>query len=268
MWRFFLKNNHTTLLSDDCAASTVTKRLVLFGGGKMPDEGTDIFLSSVSRRPIVVIPWASKSQHESFEAINSTLKNRKKVSVECTPLYDMMRNGNGQDKFFSLIKQAAGIFIGGGDQVRLAEILLMPGVSESLITAHNRGIVFGGKSAGVACVSNPMISGKGDANRLMNSSLELVPGLGLLTGVLTDQHFLIRNRMQRLMTGLLLSDHGIGLGVDEDSAVVITNSCIVQAIGGAPAIVIVKHNDLDLQIIILNKGQSFDFCRCERTQMP
>lgn len=233
----------------------------------MPDEGTDIFLNSLTSGPVVVLPWASTSQHESFEAISTALKSRKDVSVECTPLYDMMRNGHGLDKFFSMIAQAGGVFIGGGDQVRLAEILLIPGVSESLIAAHNRGIVVGGKSAGVACVSNPMISGIGDAKHLMTSSLELVPGLGLLEGVLTDQHFIIRNRMQRLITGLLLSPHRIGLGVDEDSAVLITNSCIAEAVGGSPAIVIVKNNDLDLRIIILLKGQSFDFCKGERIEL-
>lgn len=233
----------------------------------MPDEGTDIFLNSLSSGPVVVIPWASTSQHESFDALSTTLKSRKNVSVECTPLYDMMRHGHGLEKFFSLMAQAGGVFIGGGDQVRLAEILLIPGVSESLIAAHNRGIVFGGKSAGVACVSDPMISGIGDAKYLMNSSLELVPGLGLLEGVLTDQHFFMRNRMQRLFTGLLLSRHRIGLGVDEDSAVLITNSCIAEAVGGNPAMVLVKHTDLDLQIIILTKGQGFDFCKGERIQI-
>lgn len=232
----------------------------------MPDEGTDTFLNSLSGGPVVVIPWASKSQHESFQSINANLKCRKNVSVACTPLYDNMRHGHGLDTFLSLIEQAGGIFIGGGDQVRLAEILLIPGISEALIAAHNRGVVFAGKSAGVACVSNPMISGIGNSLHLINSSLELVPGLGLLKGVLTDQHFIIRNRMQRLITGLLLSEHRIGLGVDEDSAVLITNSCIAQAIGGTPAIVIIKHTDLDLQVIILTKGQSFDFCRGERTQ--
>ena len=261
-----MENSHTILDSAHCDKPAVTKRLVLFGGGSMPDEGTDIFLNSLSDGPVVVIPWASNSQHESFDAISTALKNRKNIRVECTPLYDMMRHGHGLDKFLNLITRAGGVFIGGGDQVRLAEILLIPGVSESLIAAHNRGIVFGGKSAGVACVSNPMISGIGDAKYLMNSSLELVPGLGLLEGVLTDQHFIRRNRMQRLITALLLSTHKIGVGIDEDSVVLITNSCIAQAVGGSPAVIFIKHSNLDLQITILAQGQSFDFCKGERIQ--
>jgi cyanophycinase len=193
-----------------------------FGGAKMPDEGTDVFLSSLSAGPVLVIPWASTSQKASFEAISTALNYRKNVPVVGSPMFDIMLNRSGKEKFLSQVSTAGGIFIDGGDQVRLAKILKIPGISESLIAAHDRGVVFGGKSAGVACVSNPMISGIGNAQHLMNSSLELVPGLGLLEGVLTDQHFIKRNRMQRLINGLLSSEHRVGLGVDEDSAVLIT----------------------------------------------
>jgi len=259
-----LKNTNQLEADDKSRVPTLTKRLVLFGGAKMPIEGINIFLNSLENGSILVIPWASMHESESFNSISYAFKCHKNVTVECSPLYDTMLYKNGAEKFFSQIKRAKGIFIGGGDQVRLFNIFNIPGIAQSVIAAHNQGIVFGGKSAGVACVSNPMISGVGDANQLMQSSLELVKGLGLLEGVLTDQHLLMRNRLQRLLTGLLLSEHKIGLGVDENSAVVVTNSCVVQAVGGNPAIIIVKQTQIDLRIFVLEKGQSFDFCSGER----
>src|SRR6185369_8896425 len=107
-----------------------------------------------------------------------------------------------------LIENATGIFVTGGDQVKLMRHLHRSGCAESIVNAVREGAVYCGTSAGAAAVSKKMIFGAGD----------FADGLGLIPGVIVDQHFSERQRLPRLIAAV--EAHGLpGVGVDENTAI-------------------------------------------------
>lgn len=113
------------------------------------------------------------------------------------------------------IRAARGIFLTGGDARRLAAALVGTPAAAALAEAYARGAVVGGTSAGAAALGDPMLSGTGDFTRLVAGSVERERGLGLLPGVLLDQHFVARQRQNRLLVSVLERPDLLGVGIDE-----------------------------------------------------
>jgi len=118
-----------------------------------------------------------------------------------------------------LIDQATGIFMSGGSQLKLSQRLPGTPLGEAIHRAHDRGAVVGGTSAGASIMSQFMISmgDEGITPRQRNSQLSA--GLGLIEGVIIDQHFGQRARYGRLLSMVAGSPHLIGIGIDEDTAI-------------------------------------------------
>lgn len=113
------------------------------------------------------------------------------------------------------IRGARGVFLTGGDQNRITAALLGTPAGEALTEVYRRGGVVGGTSAGTACMSDPMITGEGDFTKLAARGVERKRGLGLVPGVLLDQHFVARQRQNRLLASVLERPDLLGVGVDE-----------------------------------------------------
>src|SRR4051794_38421341 len=114
-----------------------------------------------------------------------------------------------------LLMRATGIFVPGGDQVELMRPLESAGAAEPIRTALRRGAIYAGTSAGAACVSARMIAG----TRHDDHEVSVWEGLGLLPGVIVDQHFSERQRLPRLIAAV--ERLGLtGVGIDEDTAMV------------------------------------------------
>ena len=128
---------------------------------------------------------------------------------------------------------AQGIFFTGGDQMRIASIL---GGSRADVLMHNRfldGVVIGGTSAGAAMMSTTMIIGGSDTVPATDA-VRLGPGLGLVSGLLIDMHFAERGRLARLLAAVAQFPHELGVGIDEDTALVVRgNHCEVIGSGAA-----------------------------------
>jgi cyanophycinase len=114
---------------------------------------------------------------------------------------------------------ATGVFFTGGDQLRITTVLggtLTDSALQSLVRSGT--IVLGGTSAGAAMMSGTMILG-GDGPGVTRDSVRTGPGLELLPGVLIDMHFAERGRLNRLLSAVALYPHELGLGIDEDTAI-------------------------------------------------
>ena len=114
---------------------------------------------------------------------------------------------------------ATGVFLTGGDQRRLTTILggtLADTVLQSLVGAGT--VVLAGTSAGAAIMSGTMIVG-GEGPGVTTASVQTGPGLEFLPGVLIDMHFAERGRLNRLLSAVALYPHELGLGIDEDTAI-------------------------------------------------
>ncbi|MEV4706990.1 cyanophycinase [Actinoplanes sp. NPDC049316] len=114
---------------------------------------------------------------------------------------------------------ATGVFFTGGDQLRITTVLggtLTDSALQTLVQAGT--IVLGGTSAGAAMMSGTMILG-GAAPGVTRASVRTGPGLEFLPGVVIDMHFAERGRLNRLLSAVAMYPHELGLGIDEDTAI-------------------------------------------------
>ncbi len=112
----------------------------------------------------------------------------------------------------------------GGSQLRLSQLLPGTPLGEALHRAHHRGAVVGGTSAGASIMSDFMISMGDEGVTPRQRASQVTAGLGLVRGVVLDQHFDQRSRYGRLLSVIAPSPHLLGVGIDEDTAIVVTDS--------------------------------------------
>jgi len=123
----------------------------------------------------------------------------------------------------ALVDGATGVFLSGGSQLRLSQLLPGTPLGEALHRAHERGTVVGGTSAGASIMSDFMISMGDEGVTPRQRASQVSAGLGLVRGVVVDQHFDQRSRYGRLMSVIAPSPHLLGIGIDEDTAMVVTD---------------------------------------------
>lgn len=129
------------------------------------------------------------------------------------------------------LKQATGIFMTGGNQLRLSSVIGGTKLGAAILEAHGRGVVVAGTSAGASAVATHMMafgsSGATPKHRMAHVSV----GLGLLVNVVVDQHFEQRTRLGRLLAVVAQSPSLIGLGLDEDTAAIINADDVLEVVG-------------------------------------
>lgn len=209
------------------------QRVVLFGGGEFPPKAVDRFMEAAGgeKARLLMVTWASGAPREEVEEFKDYMAPWKPASLEVAP---STRTIHARRKeFLRMLDRATGVFFTGGDQVRITAVLdREKGFREALKKRYREGVVFGGSSAGTAVMSEVMITGEGNFEVIDGSTVEVRQGLGLLPPeVIVDQHFILRQRENRLF-GLVLKHPGsVGLGVDEPCALVVDDGRFAQAFG-------------------------------------
>lgn len=128
------------------------------------------------------------------------------------------------------------IWMPGGDQNRLMKAIDGTGLDEVIRARHRAGAVVGGTSAGAAVLSKLMITGEADLKVLAAKKTELARGLGIWEDGIFDQHFLQRQRNNRLLSAVLDNPGMIGLGIDEATAAIVRNGQI-EVVGRSAVVV-------------------------------
>jgi cyanophycinase len=141
------------------------------------------------------------------------------------------------------LEQASGIFITGGNQLRLSTILGGTPVAKTMRRVNANGTHIAGTSAGAAIMSEHMISGGDSGSTPRNGSVNLSPGLGLTNRLVIDQHFRQRDRLGRLMAAIAYNPFLIGLGLDEDTAAFIDHEGVMH-VEGSGAVTIIDPSEL------------------------
>jgi cyanophycinase len=224
-----------------------TGSLVIVGGGKLPDAVRDRFFELAGGKDkarIVVIPTATaeadaKDAEEKFTKPWADLKPEW-VRV----LHTRDRKAADSAEFVKPLTEATAVWFPGGDQKRITEVYLGTAVEKELAALLQRGGVIGGTSAGAAIMSEVMIENG-------NQKAAVGKGFGWLKGFVVDQHFLARNRLDRLMG--VVHDHPgfVGLGVDEATAVVVQKRSL-KVIGDSCALVLMgasKTKPASVQVV-------------------
>lgn len=129
------------------------------------------------------------------------------------------------------VDSATAVFMTGGNQVKLATLVVGTPLGEAILRAHRRGALVAGTSAGASICSEHMVSfGSGGSTPKFRIG-QVSQGLGLLRGVIVDQHFTQRNRFGRLLALVAANPAQLGLGIDEDTAAVIDAEGILEVRG-------------------------------------
>lgn len=119
------------------------------------------------------------------------------------------------------IEQATGIFFTGGDQARIIELVKGSRVDKAIRARHAQGAVIGGTSAGAAMMPDTMIIEGDSATNPRVDVVDMGPGMGFLPGIAVDQHFAQRGRLGRLIAALVQQPAILGIGIDENTAVIV-----------------------------------------------
>jgi cyanophycinase len=245
-------------------------RLVIVGGGDRPPEALARFVDwagGASSR-ILVIPWASGEPAESCEAILSELRPHAPGEATCGAHATLDAHGKaaplGEAEKASALGQlsrATGVFFTGGDQARIMDVLADRELLAAVKARFAAGAVFGGTSAGAAVMSARMITGEGDFTVIDGDEVEQRPGLGFVEGVIVDQHFVKRQRENRLFGLVLKHPEERGVGIDEDTALLVTGGRYAEVVGRGPVVLVDAKGPDRLEITLLRAGQTTDLRR-------
>ena len=134
------------------------------------------------------------------------------------------------------IEAATLIWMPGGDQNRFMKAIVGTGLDDVIRARNAAGAVVGGTSAGAAVLSQAMITGDADLQALLSGKTTLATGLGVWTDGIFDQHYLKRQRNNRLLTAVLDHPALVGVGIDEATAAIVRNGQI--EVVGKSAVVI------------------------------
>lgn len=152
-------------------------------------------------------------------------------AAEVSLIHAMTRAQANDEHTAGIIRRSTGIFLTGGNQLRLASTIGGTQLAGAIAARFREGTVVAGTSAGASAVSTHMIAFGATGATPKHRMAQTAAGLGLLPGVIVDQHFQQRNRLGRLLSLIAQNPSLLGLGVDEDTAGVVGPDEAMEVIG-------------------------------------
>jgi cyanophycinase len=214
-------------------AATRRGTCLLAGGGKLPPEIFARFLALAggAQAKVVLIPTASETADDAKENADTLQLYRERLpGAEVTLLHTRDRAVADDEVFCTPLARATGVWITGGAQDRLASAYLGTRFEKELLAVLARGGVIGGTSAGTAIQTRTMIQ-EGMDPPIMATGFDFVPG------AISDQHFLKRRRLPRLLRALAMRPGHFGIGVDEGTAAVVHGNGL-EVIGASKIVLV------------------------------
>jgi cyanophycinase len=230
---------------------------------------------------VAVISTASSLGHLAGERYREIFTGLGISSVR--PLHAMTRGQANDETFARQLRDATGIFLTGGNQLRLSSTIGGTLLAEAVLDRFRAGAVVAGTSAGASAMSSHMIAFGASGGTPKHRMAALAAGLGVLPSVIVDQHFQQRNRYGRLLSVIAQNPSLLGLGVDEDTAGVVGPDHVMEVIGrGSITIVdgaaaetdawdVKGHRPVMISGVVLHllpSGYRFDLRRRHRIASP
>jgi cyanophycinase len=158
------------------------------------------------------------------------------------------REAANKDSAVQMIQESTCIFFTGGDQLRITKLLGGTRVDAALHDANHRGIPLAGTSAGASMMSSTMIvNGDSETNPRI-CVVNMAPGMEFLEGVVIDQHFAQRGRLGRLLSAVAQYPHHLGMGIDENTAIIVRDGAL-RVIGNGSVCIVdagsLSHTNLE-----------------------
>ena len=220
--------------------------LVIIGGAE--DKRADkailkevIKLSGGDSSIVALITTATKSPEEAGLEYRRLFADLGAKSVVAINITDRECANNLQG--LKSLDDASCIFFVGGDQLRISSILGGTEVHKIIRKAYEEGKVIAGTSAGASMMSEIMVVEGKDDEAPRKCTLKMAPGMGLLAGVIIDQHFNQRGRIGRLLAAVAQNPNVLGIGIDEDTAIIV-NKDLEFTVAGSGVVTIVDGRDI------------------------
>ncbi|MCA8830819.1 cyanophycinase [Hymenobacter pini] len=190
-----------------------------------------------SRGPLVVIPTASGEPEAAVQDYVDAF--RKIDGPEVLSLDIRTRADAQQEDHLRMLDKAGGVLFTGGDQLRLTALLGGTPIQRRLYERYSQGqFIIAGTSAGATAMSTPMIfQGRNDAG-MLKGEIHITTGLEFLHDVAVDTHFVARGRIVRMAQILATNPACVGLGLEEDTAVLVTGGREIEVLGSGLALVL------------------------------
>jgi cyanophycinase len=258
--------------------------LIIIGGGE-DKQGERVILREVARHlnggKLVLATVASHQPEGYFEVYQKAFAD---LGIEdLVELYVNDRAETLEPEKLCLFDGAAGVFFSGGDQLRISSQIGDTPIEQRVREIHERGGVIAGTSAGASMMSETMLvkGTSGESHKI--GDLHMAPGLGLIRDVIIDQHFAERGRFGRLFGAVAHNPRELGIGIDEDTALVLQDSRF-EVIGSGCVYVVdgagVTHSNIaearperslsmyDIRLHVLSAGDSFDLAKRRPAEVP
>jgi cyanophycinase len=254
---------------------TPEKGPLIIIGGHEDKEGRRTILRAIAKAlgpgRLVLATVASHEPEGYYETYKKAFAD---LGVEeLVELYVSERAESRLPETLDMLRGAAGIFFTGGDQLRISSQIGDTPIEQLVREIHERGGLIAGTSAGAAVMSEVMLvrGSSGESHRI--GDLHMAPGLGLVRGAIIDQHFAERGRIGRLLGAVAQNPRVIGIGIDEDTAIVVRGDTF-SVIGAGAVYVVdgqgVTHSNIseakpdralsmhDVKLHVLSSGDQFD----------
>ena len=205
---------------------------------------------------VVVIPTASEIPEEAAQDYIDVFTSLGIKHVEVLDIRSR-EEANGLAAL-EMVNRAEGVMFTGGDQLRLTALLGGTLLLERLTERYLREpIVIAGTSAGATAMSTPMIyQGRNDAG-FVKDEIHITTGLQLLRDVAVDTHFIARGRIARMAQIIATNPGCIGLGLEEDTAVLVTKGNELEVLGNGIVVVLDGHECTGNTIFEVKPGEVF-----------
>lgn len=267
----------TQLLQPRMPQSTTTAVMVI-GGAEDKIHGRLILHTFFQRAGggdarIAIIPSASREP----AVIGSRYRDIfEEMGAKAIEVLDIREREQGEDPIWqAFIEDCTGVFMTGGDQLRLCGLLADTPIMERVRMRAQLGeITLAGTSAGAAVMGQQMIAGGGSGESPNRSLVDMTTGLGIIPEVVVDQHFHNRNRMARLLSAVSAHTDKLGIGIDEDTCAMFEGNGSFQVIGKGTVTIVdpgsVSHTNYasigatdpisihNLRLHILSHGDRYD----------
>lgn len=208
--------------------------LLIIGGSedrKGPKEVLQKFveLTGGADQPIVLLTAASEVPDDVWKQYKQAFSDLH--VTELRHIRTTNRDEADQADLAEAVGRARGIFMSGGAQTRLHDILAGSAVAKAMRQAHANGACVAGTSAGASVLCTHMLM-NGKAELLPEKdAIKLGPGLGFIDGVIIDQHFSQRHRINRLLSVTAENPSQFGIGIDEDTALLVLPEGRIDIVG-------------------------------------
>jgi cyanophycinase len=262
-------------------------RTLIIIGGKEDRSNNKVILGEVARRVgsgklVVTTVAMANGTDQLFEQYEKAFR-----SLGVKHLYHLQINDRQEATLpnkVRILDDATGVFFTGGDQIKITSQIGDTPIFKRIREIYDDGGVIAGTSAGAAVMSETMLVVGGDEqSHVIGGAVRMAPGLGLVDGVVIDQHFMERGRFGRLIGAVAQNPKNLGIGIDEQTAIVVERGNGFYVLGSSAVYVIdgtevtysnIAEEDLkktlsiyNVRMHVLSQGDRFDLINRAPRQM-